>query len=299
MNKLMKILAASALVATTLVGCSGSSAKYAKMGLGVVSSVSDGQVNTTFVAVGLDSDDKIQYIDLDVAQGTPADKETAKTKEDLKEEYGMKDVSAQIGIGKEWYEQAAAFEDFCKGKTADEVAAIETEKNAEGGESPKAGSDLAAGCTISIGDFKEAVAKACANAQEVEADELKLGRAMSYEADHGKDKNEYLTTDLALIATDSEGKIVKIDIDAAKIKNDGSELRTKTEQQGDYNMKGSSGIQKEWFEQVAALETGLVGKSVDDAAKLAGDDGKVADTDIAAGCTISVTGFQNAIAAAR
>lgn len=297
MNKLMKILAASALVATTLVGCSGSSAKYAKMGLGVVSSVSDGQVNTTFVAVGLDSDDKIQYIDLDVAQGTPATNELTQTKEDRKEDYDMKKAS---GIQKEWYEQAAAFEDFCKGKTADEVAAIETEKKDEEHNAvPKAGSDLAAGCTINIGDFKEAVAKACANAQEVEADELKLGRAMSYEADQGKDKNEYLTTDLALIATDSEGKIVKIDIETAKIKNDGSELRTKTEQQGDYNMKGSSGIQKEWYEQVAALETGLVGKSVDDAAKLAGDDGKVSDTDIAAGCTISVTGFQNAIAAAR
>ena len=34
-------------------------------------------------------------------------------------------------LGKEWYEQAQFFEQFCKGKTADEIAGIETEKRDE------------------------------------------------------------------------------------------------------------------------------------------------------------------------
>ena len=80
MNKLLKVLAASALVATVLVGCgkkgestggAAEGAKYAKAGLGVVSTVSEGQVNTTFAGVGLDADGKVQWIDIDVAQGTP------------------------------------------------------------------------------------------------------------------------------------------------------------------------------------------------------------------------------------
>ena len=80
MNKFLKVLAASALVATVLVGCgkkgedtgaAAEGAKYAKAGLGVVSSYSDGQVNSTIAAVGLDADGKVQYIDIDVAQSTP------------------------------------------------------------------------------------------------------------------------------------------------------------------------------------------------------------------------------------
>lgn len=41
-----------------------------------------------------------------------------KTKQELGEGYGMKKASA---IGKEWNEQADAFAEFIKGKTADEV----------------------------------------------------------------------------------------------------------------------------------------------------------------------------------
>ena len=40
MNKFMKVLAASALVATALVGC-GKSSTYAKVGLGVISTLMD------------------------------------------------------------------------------------------------------------------------------------------------------------------------------------------------------------------------------------------------------------------
>lgn len=305
MNKLLKVLAASALVATVLVGCgkkgedtgaATEGAKYVKAGLGVVTSVSDGQVNTTFAGVGLDADGKVQWIDIDVAQGTPngGDAQYTQTKEQRGADYGMKGVSP---IGKEWDEQAVAFEQYCQGKTADEIANIETEeKDAEHNSVPKTGSDLAAGCTINIGEFKEAVAKAIENAQDVSTDNLSLGRAMSYESDNYQEPWTYLTTDLALVATDADGKIQWLDIDTAKIPADGSQLKTKTELKGEYNMKGTSPIGKEWYEQAAAFETWAKGKTADDVANVAGEDGKATDADLSAGCTISITQFQAAVA---
>lgn len=174
MNKFMKVLAASALMATALVGCGKSgttdAAKYAKVGLGVVSSYSDeGQVNTTMAAIALDAEGKIAYIDLDVAQSTPADEAKAKTqtKKELKEAYGMKETSKGIGKienGGEWYEQAAAFEEYCKGKTPEEVANMELEEY-HGGNAPKTGTDLASKCTITIDAFLEAISEAGENLQ--------------------------------------------------------------------------------------------------------------------------------------
>ena len=125
MNKLVKVLLVATLCATALVGCKKeASAKFAKAGLGVISTFADGQVNTTFAAVGLDADGKIQYVDFDTAQSTPADTNKAKdqTKEELKEAYGMKAMS---GIQKEWFEQAETLEKFVIGKTIEEVKAIE------------------------------------------------------------------------------------------------------------------------------------------------------------------------------
>ena len=59
------------------------------------------------------------------------------TKNQLGDSYGMKKASA---IGKEWYEQAAAFGAYVAGKAGD--------------------ADLAASVTISIGGFQTLVAKA-------------------------------------------------------------------------------------------------------------------------------------------
>lgn len=285
MNKFMKVLAASALVATALVGC-GKSAKYAKVGLGVNSTYADGQVNTTFAAVGLDKNGKIQYIDIDVAQSTPKDATKAKTqtKKELKEGYGMKGPSP---IGKEWYEQMDAFEKFCIGKTADDVANIATEKKDDHHDAvPAAGSDLAAGCTMNVGEFKEVVAKAVANAVEVEAEKIGLGRAMANDAD----KNQ-VNTNLALVATDADGKVVYSKIDVAQI-GEGI-LETKSERKEAYDMKKASKIGKEWYEQAAAFEAAIKGKTLDEIKAIEtdkGDHGTVAKagTDLAAGCTMGL-----------
>lgn len=73
------------------------------------------------------------------------------TKKELKEDYNMKGASE---IGKEWYEQAAAFEQFAIGKTADEL------KAAIGEDGYPSDADLKAGCTIHATSIVENVVKA-------------------------------------------------------------------------------------------------------------------------------------------
>lgn len=78
-------------------------------------------------------------------------KEEVKTKNELKDEYGMKTVS---GIKKEWYEQAGAFSAYVTGKTKDEIDHIETKDDrAED-------VDLRASVTIKIEDFIDNIEEA-------------------------------------------------------------------------------------------------------------------------------------------
>lgn len=81
------------------------------------------------------------------------------SKRELGDTYGMRTYSS---IGKEWYEQADAFCTYIQGMTCEEVMAIEVD---EYGKTTEV--DLAAGCTISITSFQEAVEKACENAKAV------------------------------------------------------------------------------------------------------------------------------------
>ena len=145
-----------------------------KTGMAIVSSTSvsdadadaDGkaQVDSTAAAVLVGEDGKIISCKLDVAQNKVAVKAdgsfdttaTFKSKQELKEDYNMKGAS---GIGKEWYEQANAYAAWLVGKTADEVAAVET--NAEGHNGPT-DADIAASCTMDVREFNNAVAKALA-----------------------------------------------------------------------------------------------------------------------------------------
>ena len=77
-----------------------------------------------------------------------------KTKNELGFDYGMVAYKAS-GIGKEWFEQAAYFCDYVTGKTFTQVAGIAVN---ESGKSTDV--DLAAGCTVAIGDFQKLIAKA-------------------------------------------------------------------------------------------------------------------------------------------
>ena len=74
------------------------------------------------------------------------------TKNELGDSYGMKKASS---IGKEWYEQAAAFGAYVTGKTADEVTAIAVDERTSPTET-----DLTGSVTIGIGDFQALIEKA-------------------------------------------------------------------------------------------------------------------------------------------
>ena len=294
MKKLFKACLAVAMAAT-LVACGGEAkANIAKYGLGVTSTYneSNGQVNTTFVALGLDSEGKIAYIDLDVAQSTFADAAKAKTetKEELKEAYGMTVASP---IGKEWYQQAEAFETWAKGKTPADVVAVElVESNGHMVAANEA--DLYAGCTMDISAFQTAVEKAAANAREVAADKVVLGRVM--------ENGTALNTTLVVYALDKDGKVVDSILDVAQIK--AGVVETKAERKEAYGMKVASPIAKEWYEQAKAWEAWTVGKTLDAivAVETVESNGHMVaanEADLYAGCTMDITSFQAATKKAK
>lgn len=293
-KKLLTCVACAAM-AFSLVGCSKSS-KYAKVGFGTVISEpklnEDGtlkQSNTTMATVGLDKDGKIAYLDLDVAQiPNPNDDTQSKTKKELKEDYGMKKAST---IEKEWYEQIQALEEYAIGKTPEEFAAIETEEKPGHPEAVKTGTDLATGCTMDIGGFKQAVAKAVANAVEVEAEKIGAGEDIAVNAKGQVNNN------IGVVALDADGKIVWAYLDTAQtLHGHGDETKTKKELKEDYAMKKASSLGKELYEHLEFLEGYLVGKTLDDVKAIQLDEkGYTQDADITAGCTVRVSPFQSAL----
>ncbi len=74
---------------------------------------------------------------------------------------------------------------------------------------------------------------------------------------------------------------------------------SKNELGADYGMGSISGIGKEWNEQAQALADYVVGKTADEVLGIAVDEAtKPAEADLASSVTISIGGFQNAIAEA-
>ena len=119
-------------------------------------------------AVTLDADGKIVNVKIDMTQSkvnfdakgqlTTDVASEVKTKVELGDEYGMKSAS---GIGKEWYEQIAALEDWMVGKSIDEVMALSITS-----EGTTDDPDLTSSVTIHVGDYLKAVQKAVANAKD-------------------------------------------------------------------------------------------------------------------------------------
>ena len=161
MTALLLTLAASALAAT---------------GVGAVTSVSvtpataekAGSVSAYvyLCAVTLDDNGVITGVDFDAVQpagsfdttGAAGEFNAApQTKNEIKEGYGMKAISP---IGLEWYEQMDKLEDWCIGKTVEEV--LSTPLNEKG---VPTDADLVAGCTVHINDQLVSLQKAAASAR--------------------------------------------------------------------------------------------------------------------------------------
>ena len=311
--------------ADTESGADNSGAAY-KLGMGVVtstgsSSAGNAQVDATVAAVVLDADGKIVSCAVDVAQNkmdvtdgeVPEDAAsmTFKSKKEKLEEYGMKPASP---IGKEWYEQAEAFEAFVVGKTADEVAAIPVETT-DNGHVVTTDETLLAGCTMSVSALIDATVKACNDDSAADfTGDAKLELTCSTSVDSatasaadGEDGTAAMYTAFAAVAVDNDGKLAAVCYDevqpkvtfdeSGEITSDASaEIKTKREKKDEYGMRGVSGISAEWFEQDQAFETFVTGKTADEISAIpteTTDNGHVVTTDetLKAGCTMSVGGM--------
>ena len=297
-----------------------------KLGMGVSTSIAssaagNAQVDATVAAVILDADGKIVSCSIDVAQNkmaitdgeVPEDAAsmTFKSKKEKLEEYGMKPASA---IGKEWYEQAEAFEAYVVGMTADDVAAIPVETT-DNGHVVTTDETLLAGCTMSISAFIDATVKACNDdsAADFTGDaKLALTCATSVDsatasAEDGEDGTAAMYTSFAAVAVDNDGKLAAVCYDEVQPKvtfdeegeitsDTSAEIKTKREKKDEYGMRGVSGISAEWFEQDQAFETFVTGKTADEISAIpteTTDNGHVVTTDetLKAGCTMSVGGM--------
>ena len=296
-----------------------------RMGMAVVSSMAkskeagekDGsaQVDSVAAAIVLDEDgvivdcviDTVQTIMAFDAEGklvTPLDTEFD-SKKVLKDEYGMKPASS---IGKEWYEQMAVFEEYVIGKTVDEVTGIVVDEK-----TVPTDEDLLAGVTIKIGDYIEAISQAAEDAKVIgtqPGDKLGLGivgkMSKSKDAEEGKEGQGQAYSTYVAVTTDADGKITACIIDSTQgtVKFDAegkitSDLtvgvKTKRQLGDDYGMKPASGIGKEWFEQAAALEEYVIGKTAAEVSGIAVAEGVPTDADLAASVTIGIGDYQAGI----
>lgn len=226
------------------------------------------------------------------------------TKNELGTNYGMHKASS---IGKDWNEQAAAFAEYCIGKTADEVKGIAV---AEG---KAADTDLAAGCTLYIGDFQAAVAQAAENAEVPGAqagDKLGIGVmagiADSADATAEAEGNAQTAVTISAVTVNADGVITSAVIDgvqaninfdmAGKITTDiTAAVDSKNVLGTNYGMGQFSSIGKEWNEQAAAYAQYAVGKTVDEVNGTAVTEGVPSDVDLAASVTIHIADFNTVI----
>ena len=216
-------------------------------------------------------------------------------------------LAAASGIKKGWTEQADAFADYLKGMTAEKVAKLETEEDGK----PK-DADLLSSCTIAIDGYRDAVAKACANAGALGAakgDRVSLGieaanASSDVTATDDKDVNAQVDVTIVALTTDSDGRVTSAIGDMAEpaltVMSDGNVMapdavKTKLEQGDSYGMRGASSLGKEWYEHSKGFCSYLKGKTAAEIAKLPAEG---SDADLAALCTIDVTELQKAAAKA-
>ena len=72
----------------------------------------------------------------------------------------MKEWAANGAPAGEWYQQAAAFEEYAVGKTASEVEGVELTTREDDGYTVVADADLYASCSIQVSDFLSDIVKA-------------------------------------------------------------------------------------------------------------------------------------------
>lgn len=317
MRRIISLVLIVALAMTMFTACSS---KGLKTGLAVVSSAGsskeatedkDGtaQVDSTAVAVLVDDKGVIQNIVIDVVQTkfnfsatgeiTTDLAKTFDSKKELGDDYNMRAASP---IGKEWYEQAEALEEYVTGKTLAEVKGIAVDGGYPTDE------DLTSSVTMNIASIISAIEKAVNNAKDLGAksgDQLGLGitAASGNKTKNASDEGDGTVqaySHFGAVSFDKSGKITSSIIDASQVNvafsTEGkltSELtgdfKTKLELGDGYNMREASAIGKEWFEQSEGFSNYIKGKTVSDVTGIALTDGYPADEDLLSSVTMHIT----------
>lgn len=147
----MKKLACLFAAAVLLAGCGGGGSTETKTGKGTAENA-DGLKTTVEVTM---EGDKIKSVSIDETYNKDG-KDT--TKKALGADYGMKETSAQIGIGKEWNEQAEFLEKYIVENGVDNIKLSD--------EGKATNEDVLTGCTINIKPYVEAAKAAIEDAKK-------------------------------------------------------------------------------------------------------------------------------------
>lgn len=297
------------------------------LGMGLVfGDITNTQINATIAAVVTDENGKIVSCKIDAVQNKYMLGDRVNfTLLDTKKELGFKYNMAAFGTSlvgnptvKEWFEQAAAFEAWCVGKTIAEVVAMATQTMPNGSVISADEDLLAAGCTIQISDFIAAVVKACEDDQgmtfEIAGDiagDITLGLGIN-NSDNGSFGDDFEATikmniDYAAVVT-VDGVIVAALNDAAQpqaVLEDcyvisTAKLISKRELKEGYKMaawgsdNNGDGIVLEWYLQSAAFSNYIVGMTAEqvknvETAEVGGYFISTDDALLNAGCTIQIT----------
>lgn len=275
------------------------------------------QVDTLAVAVLLDEQGRIADCSLDMLEAsmnfsgagqvtTPLD-QSFQTKKELGDAYGMRAAS---GIGKEWYEQAEAFERYVKGKTVKEIEGIRVTETTAPAEA-----ELSSSVTIKIGDFVDVLAEAVGNAQIVgsgNGDRIGVGiethMRNSRDAADGEDGTCQAYTYYAAVTANADGAITGCILDSAQtdvtfdeqgritVEDLEADTPTKRELKDSYGLKQASSIGKEWYEQAGAFADYVYGKTLEEVKGIAVDENmRPMEGELQSSVTIAVGEFLHVI----
>jgi len=286
---------------STSVGSSAAQSAAWRTGLGVLTETTGtdraGNIHTVAAAVLLDADGKLAGVTLDELELSVSADSTGKvttptdtrTKRQKGKDYPLAEVS---GLKKGWAEQADAFGSWLEGKTPDEVKKLKTDADGKPTEA-----DLLSGCTIAVDRYRDAVVRACENAQVLGAargDTVKLGVEVA-EMPQGlagtddKDAQVQAKITLAVVTMDENARVTSAIGDMTEpelsVSADGTVSAPREP------VYSASALGKEWYEHSAGWCGYLKGKNAVEIGKLSADG---TDADLKALCTISVTDLQKA-----
>ena len=264
--------------------------------------ISKSKITNIALALVIDSEGKIAAARFDsIEQSLKVTNGAVATSADITTKFEKGAAYTGMTVGS-WAEQATAFENFIKGKTAAEVAALDTSAESVKGETP-----LVAGCTMTSSTpvFQSLVAKAFAYERKVSfktADDITVGFGIQAKSTGDIEAGVKVSASYAAVVV-AGGKVVASMLDEADCSYEF------TETDGAYTAavklsygKGYAGSKNDqgdaydayspmaggrWYAQAQAYANTAVGKTVADLANLA--------TANVAGCTIGVDNYKLAI----